>query len=137
MTGPPPGGEKSRGPPQDLVLLLEPPVLAPQPGQLGGLRLLPGERLGRAGRPTPAPPAPARARGRRAAGPPPPPPGPPPRRSSRQPRSWLACPPSSSATACSGRPLSSSSLTASALNSGVNRRRVLGIDPLPAGTGRP
>src|SRR5215203_3817626 len=57
----PPGrlpGEKSRGAPEDLVLLLEALHLAPQPGQLGRLGPLPGERLGRAGRQTLVPPAP-------------------------------------------------------------------------------
>ena len=43
----------------------------------------------------------------------------------RQPRSWLACTPSSSATDCSVRPLSSSSFTASALYSLLNVRRSL------------
>src|SRR4051812_21802990 len=45
-----PPGEKSRGLPEDLDLLLQPLVLAPQPGELGRLGLLPGQRLRRAGR---------------------------------------------------------------------------------------
>src|SRR4051794_29798036 len=57
-------------------------------------------------------------------------------RSLRQPRSCLACPPSSSATACKPLPLSSSRLTASALNSAVNRRRFL-FSIVPSRAGEP
>src|SRR5215211_7936694 len=45
-----PLGEKSRGLAQDQVLLFEPLHLAPEPKHLGFIRLLLGERLGRAGR---------------------------------------------------------------------------------------
>src|SRR3954452_19683096 len=54
----PPPARKSRRPLQDLVLLLEPLHLPPQPGQLGGLGLLPRHGLGRAGREVLVAPAP-------------------------------------------------------------------------------
>src|SRR4051812_45807913 len=74
------------------------------------------------------------------------------RRSLRHVRSWLAWTPSSAATCCRALPLSSSRLTASALYSAVNRRRLRscaivrsrcwwnlpyeGVHPARAGSGR-
>ena len=50
-------GEKSGGPLEDLVLLLEPPVLAPRARQLGRLHLPADHGPGRARRRVPVPPA--------------------------------------------------------------------------------
>src|SRR4051812_13440271 len=101
-----PPWRKSPRPLEDLVLLLEPLVLAPQPGQLGRLGLLPRQGLGGAGRQALVPPAPE----------------------------LVGVDPELSATCCRAFPLSSSRFTASALYSAVNRRRFLfSIVPSRAG----